>query len=104
LLTDAFSSLRCACGAANADVRHHERMASHRVRPIFRWLAGFLAIGCLISGMVFAYLGFTATRTSEVSWFWWAILEFGMAYVFGYAALRGRDPYRPEDVQEARDA
>ena len=79
-------------------------MPSHRIRPIFRWLAGFLAIGCFISGLIFAYFGFTGTFTSEGGWLWVAILEFGLAYVFGYAALRGRDPYGPEELQEPRDA
>ena len=74
-------------------------MAAHRLRPFFRWLAGFLAVACLVSGLVFTYFGFTTTRKSEVSWFWWAILELGMAYVFGYAALRGRDPYHVDSSQ-----
>ena len=62
-----------------------------RVRPFFRWLAGFLAIGCLVAGLVFAYFAFT--HRSEQMWVWLTILELGLAYVFGYAALRGRDPY-----------
>jgi len=78
--------------------------APRPLRPIFRWLAGFLAIGCFISAVVFAYFGFTSSRTSQVDWYWWAILEFGMSYVFGYAALRGRDPYSAVTQEPKHDA
>jgi len=76
-----------------------------RLHPIFRWLAGFLAIACFITALVFAYLGVTRPRTSQMDWVWWVVLlEAGMGYVFGYAALRGRDPYSAEAHETQRDA
>jgi hypothetical protein len=77
---------------------------ARRVRPVFRWLAGFLAIACLISALVFAYFGITRPRTSEIDWLWLAVLEAGMGYVFGYAALRGRDPYGAAAQESRHDA
>src|SRR5688572_20458426 len=59
------------------------------LHPVFRCLAGLLAVLSFVAALVFAYLGLTG---SSQSWLWVALLEGAMSYVFGYAALRGRGP------------